>query len=107
MPKTRKRATRQILFVNGNKFFITDNKIKAAALFLPGIRLPQNMYLPLIFRIACRYNVGYRYAFIEITRVRVDFVPILDKEATVTYYLTYRAENKELFGCLKEYFKVK
>lgn len=34
-------------------------------------------------------------------------VPILDKEATVTYYLTYRAENRELFGCLKEYFKVK
>ena len=30
-----------VFFVNGNKFFITDNKIKAAALFLPGIRLPQ------------------------------------------------------------------
>ena len=34
-------------------------------------------------------------------------VPILDKEATVTYYLTYRAENEKFFGCLREYFKVK
>ena len=33
----------RLFFVNCNKFFITDNKIKAAALFFPGIRLPQNM----------------------------------------------------------------
>ena len=32
-------------------------------------------------------------------------VPILDKEATVTYYLAFRSKNREFFRCLKEHFK--